>query len=1004
MAEDLSILSIEVDASAEQAGKGIDSLSAALGRLNASSKLTRTINNLTSLSSALSKLQGYNSVASTLTRMGNAMQNLGSIQKLSGLNSAINTLKKLPDALSALSGTDLVALNKASQSLVSIASGLQALESPKGLTSTITALRNIPKVMQGLESADLTKFAAQMERVRTAIAPLAAEMEKVSKGFSALPANIQRAVAANAKLTASNSRLNKSYGVLGTGISSFYTKMLAQLYIVQRVADYLGRALSEYNAFVENVNLFSVSMGEFTEQANRFTQALQDVLGVDASEAMRNMGIIQNLVTSFGVAEDMAYTLSKNLTQLGYDFASFFNISVSDAFTKLQAAISGELEPIRRLGVDISEARLQQELFALGINTTVKNLSQADKAILRYIAIMKQTGNAQTDMARTLNSPANMIRVFQSQLDLLTRSIGSLFIPMLNAVLPPLIAFVKIVREGVEALAAMFGVSIEFADIKNTAVSAGSAVSGIGDAAADAKKRMDYLIGGFDELNVMSQDAASSAAGSGFGSGLGGITLPEYDMFEGLVESRVDEWVEKMRQIMKTMLPIVLAIGGAFLGWKAVDFVTKAMPLIKLGAAAVLDYFLLMSGQLDLLGGAGQKLYQAFAAVGKPLGLTASAVAGIAAAAVVVAVRFAQLYATSEKFRSGLERIVDIVTSIGSGFVGGFMEVVSPLKAQFAELADKIMGLLPPTLVQAITTFFRDTLPEFIRALDLDFGDLALTILGIGLLFVPGGQVPGLILLGFEVISVALRGLGLLSDEQLDTIKNGFKTVFTWIGKFVGGVFNSIFTFYLEVSGGIIDFLTGVFTGNWELAWEGIKQLALAPIRAIAAFFEQVFGVDIIEVFRNGINKVVDILNDFIDWVNEHLHFEFDGLEIAGQEIIPPFDFQLFTLPKIPHLADGGVLTSPRMVLAGEYAGARSNPEIVTPQNLMRSTVEDANSSMAAAIVAAIQALEATMAAKDDDIPINLAVDLDGEKIYTNQQRISRRKGYRISGNPNFGR
>lgn len=937
MGEDLVRLSIEVDANADQAGKGIDSLSAALGRLNANSKLTRVINNLTKLSAALDQLRQVAGVSSGLNQLAATLDRLGSVQKLKGLNSALNTLKRIPDLIA------------------------------------------------GLDTANLDKFAAQMGRIKTAVAPLAAEMDKVSRGFSSLPANIRKAIAANQRLTASNKKLRSSYGVLGTGISSFYTKMVAQLYIVRRVADALGTALADFNAYVENVNLFSVSMGKYIDQAYNFSMALQGILGVDASEAMRNMGIIQNLVTSFGVASDQAYVLSKNITQLGYDFASFFNISTSDAFTKLQAAISGELEPIRRLGVDISEARLQQELFALGIDDSVKNLSQADKAILRYIAIMKQTGNAQTDMARTLNSPANMIRVFNAQIDLLARSIGSLLIPMLNALLPPLIAFIQVVREAISSLAAMLGVTIEFAEPGKQIADVGSAISGIGDAASDAKKQMDYLIGGFDELNVLNQDAGSGASGGASGGVLGGVSLPEYDIFDGLVESNVTEWVERMRDALADIGPLVAGIAAGFAAWK----IGEGIATLFANAPAIATGFSGIRG--------------AVSGIASGLGFSSVAALAIVAVVAVLVARFAELYAKSEAFRNGIRNVLDLWKTAFKGLSDGFREAFGPAIDAVKNLGSEIANAFPPELKDIISGAF-SAVSDAIAQLDLDVGDLLITLAGVVLLFVPGGQIFGAALLGFEAVSVVLRGFGILTDDQMAAIKDTVFNVFKAIGNFIGSVLAAIVTDVTQRFTGIITFLTGVFTGNWEQAWEGLKQLALAPIRGIQLFFEQVFGIDIIDVFKTGINKVIGLLNDFIEWINDHLHFEFDGLTIAGVEIIPAFDFQLFTLPKVPMLADGGVLTDPRLVLAGEYADARSNPEIVTPQKLMRATVEDANASMVSAIVNAIGNLESVIAAQGNGAPVSVTVELDGDEIYANQQIVSHRKGYRVAGNPAFGR
>ena len=579
---DISQISIEVEAEAGSALKNIDALSSTLSRLNANSKLTRTINNMDKLATSLSKFSGLNSSVNTVAKMSLALQKLSSVQKLSGLNSALNTLAKFPDVVKGLDATKLNAFSAAIAPLSASISALGDIQKLSGLNSAVNTLRKIPVVADELSKADFDQFAKDIERVRADISPLAAEMDKVSRGFSALPTNIQKAIAANQRLTTSNKNVANSYNVLGIGITKAQLGFGGMLLALRQVTQYLGASLANYNAYVENTNLFTVSMGRFADAGREATQTMQDVLGVDMSEGMRNMGVLQNLTTSFGVLDSQAYVLSKNLTQLGYDMASFFNIDTASAFEKLQAAISGELEPIRRLGVDISEARLQQELYNLGIDASVQSLSQADKALLRYIAIMDQTGNAQTDMARTLNSPANMIRVFQAQLELLSRSIGSLFIPMLNAVLPPLIAVTQILREAITAFASFLGINVDFSSsagsIESSLGGVSSGVSDIGSSAAAAAKEIAYLIGGFDELNVLPSQSAGSGGGAGGATGggiLGDIELPEYDMFEGLVGSKVDEWVKKIK-----------SLGDAFM-----DFIDPVLPLLESFGAGLLAAF-----------------------------------------------------------------------------------------------------------------------------------------------------------------------------------------------------------------------------------------------------------------------------------------------------------------------------------------------------------------------------------------------------------------------------
>ena len=195
----------------------------------------------------------------------------------------------------------------------------------------------------------------------------------------------------------------------------------------------------------------------------------------------------------------------------------------------------------------------------MGIDASYSSLTQADKALLRYRAIIEQTTNAQGDMARTINQPANSLRVLQAQLQLASRAIGSLFIPALEAILPPAIAVVQVITEIINALAALVGFEMpEFVVPDSSGYGEiASGLDSIGASAEGAAKEMNYLIGGFDELNVMDKNAGSAAGGSSVGNILGGIELPEYDMFKDYVGNQVDEIVDKIRDFVDSVATLL---------------------------------------------------------------------------------------------------------------------------------------------------------------------------------------------------------------------------------------------------------------------------------------------------------------------------------------------------------------------------------------------------------------------------------------------------------------
>lgn len=497
-----------------------------------------------------------------------------------GLGALSNSLKKFSQSVSGLTGLTLAreqvqGLVDALKPLESVQkSGFNSLAS--GLDKLVKIAPQIDTVTESLKKTDLDSFADQCNRVATAITPLATQMEKVAAGFSAFPAKIQRLLKGNTNLAASNTVLGKSYVNLAAKISAAYIGL-------KSITSVIAGWITASNSYIENLNLFNVSMGQYAEEARNYAEQVGEVMGINPGEWMRNQGVFMTITEGFGVASDRAYTMSKNLTQLTYDLASFFNISTSDAFQKLESGISGELEPLRRLGYDLSVARLQQEAYNLGIEKSVTAMTQAEKAELRYYAIMTQVTNAQGDMARTLEAPANQLRILQAQVEQATRALGNLFLPILKAILPYAIALVKAIRMVAEIIAGFFGVSIPEFDMGTDAIGgvasgAGEAADGLGDASKKAKELKNALLG-IDELNVISppEDSSGGAGGAGGIGGGGGLgfELPTYDFIADAVNEQVDKIMAKIqpfldwvRENIDEILAGVLAIGAAFLAWR----------------------------------------------------------------------------------------------------------------------------------------------------------------------------------------------------------------------------------------------------------------------------------------------------------------------------------------------------------------------------------------------------------------------------------------------------
>lgn len=199
-----------------------------------------------------------------------------------------------------------------------------------------------------------------------------------------LPDMVNKVVNGTGKIPAVNTKATSSYTKLNSVLSNSTIRFAAVYMVLKRLANILGSFITKSNAYQENLNLFTAAMGDYTESALKYGETVSDLLGIDVSDWIRNQGVFNTLATGFGVTADRAAIMSKNLTQLGYDISSFFNISVEDSMQKLQSGISGELEPLRRLGYDLSQARLEAVALSLGIDESVSSMTQAEKAELRY--------------------------------------------------------------------------------------------------------------------------------------------------------------------------------------------------------------------------------------------------------------------------------------------------------------------------------------------------------------------------------------------------------------------------------------------------------------------------------------------------------------------------------------------------------------------------------------------------------------------------------------------
>lgn len=572
MADNVEIqgLEFQIVNDSTQAVTGLQNLINTLNRLKTATNggatgLSKTAQGIRELSNSL---KGLNSgdASQKITRLTNALTALSQVGNVKISSSIANQLTAINTALAGLKWTD-------GDKLTSLANGLRPLSElgKANMTTFINQLSKLPKVIEDLEAADIDKFTQQMTALAAAMKPFADEMQKVSNGFSAFPSKIQKLITSTEKYNASARKATSTTGKFTSGLKALNVAAVAITF--RKIGHFIAQAVTESNKYQEDLNLFTVALGQYAAEAQNYAEKVSDVMGIDPAQWLRNQGVFNTLLTGFGDTAERAQLMSQNLTQLGYDISSFFNISIEDAMQKLQSGISGELEPLRRLGYDLSQARLEQTALNLGIKESVANMTQAEKAELRYYAIMTQVTTAQGDMARTLEAPANQLRILQAQLTQAARAIGNIFIPALNAILPYAIAVVQVIREIANALANLAGfklTDVDYSGVNSAAVGAGSLADNLDDAAGAAKKLKQYTAG-FDELNVFAPNTGSGSGASAGGAGGFDFDLPTYDFLGDAVQTRIGE-IKKM--IEDTLAEITTIVSGFMLAVGAILVVT----------------------------------------------------------------------------------------------------------------------------------------------------------------------------------------------------------------------------------------------------------------------------------------------------------------------------------------------------------------------------------------------------------------------------------------------
>ena len=909
-----------------------DSAVASLGRLEKA---------LSSLKTATSGgASGVRTAANQIAALNKALSGSGAVgQKLKSIAAGLKAISdvgtvKIPKSL----GTNMQSLGTALSGisdgdidkLYNVADALRPLSELEGahMRSYINQLSAFPDVVRELRAADIDEFSNQMTRLANALRPFATEMQHVADGFSAMPSRIQRLITTTEKY---NNTVNKGSAQTSRfGISLKNIKTAAVMAGIRQLYGSISKMIVASNSYQEDLNLFTVAMGQYAEEAQEYAESVSKVAGIDPGKWMRNQGVFNTLLSGFGSVADRSYLMSKNLTQLGYDISSFFNISVEESMQKLQSGISGELEPLRRLGYDLSQAKLEQTALTLGIEKSVSAMTQAEKAELRYYAIMTQVTEAQGDMARTLESPANQLRVFKAQLEMTARSIGNIFIPILMKLLPIAIAIVNAIRKLADAIAKLFGFELSDIDtsgVKNLASGAEDTAAGLDDATSAAKELKKSVMG-FDELNILNGNTSSGSGSAGVSGGSGfDFELPEYNFIDGELSRQVDEVTQKL----KNALPWILAIGAGLAAWKLGPKLGLDLQKTIGLAVGIFGALTLVQNILDsIVNGVTEEnmtgmifgMTLAVTGLYVALGPVAGGITAIVSGLAVLAVAFTDAEKNGWNFQNQMLAIAGILAA-GVG-IGSWIPLLIGM------IASLLLSITTATgHGQELIEGVKETLKGFIDFFAGIFtGDIERATNGIAGIFNGLGKAIGAVIDGIrDWFNGLLDWIDQKTNGKLKPLITGIKAivtaVFDNIKQTVGNVINEIKTIF----SGLIKFISGVFSMDFDKAWEGIKDI-----------FKGVWNT-IIDLLNGAINIIIRGLNWLIKQMNK-ISFDVPSWvpAIGGKSI--GVNISYISENVLPHLAKGAVIPANDEFLAVLGDQTHGN-NIEAPEGLIRKIVRE---------------------------------------------------------------
>lgn len=584
MSVTIDSLQLEIQSNSTNATSGIDGLAKALKNLKKNSDISDAVTNLNNLRKSLHAFVNMPSNASKIESLANAMKSLKKVGKID-LGNSLDSIKRSMEALKA------VDVDGVAPQIERIAGALKPLNNVKGggFNSTVNGLKKLDDVVDSLDSGSIDRFVAKIKELDEKLTPVSKKLVAIGNAFKGV---------------------NTSSVAAGKGVGTFSTKISASLMnlsnfanvvrdvrdVLQPVINLISTAITKAIEWEGIAARFGRGFGDQAGEVYSKVQQLNEGMGLNSQQFMQYSSVYATMLQGYGVAAEDAQKMAIGYTELTYDIWAGYNDiykSFDDAAVAVRAAIAGETEPVQKAGFDVRDTALEQAAALKELEYSTQNTTNTQKTYLRYQAMVNQAMNQDLVgvYADELDTAEGMMRTFNQQVETLSQTFGSVFLPILVKVMPWLTAFVELLGEAIRAVASVFGVEIQkfepekFEGLGGIAGDADNATGSIKDTTKALKDLKNATLG-IDELNVISPQSSSGSGGSGSGSGSGG-SWDRFDVdsiWDESIYNKINEQVDNIKEKIKGMIPTIAGVAAAIGGWSLLKFLDNLDDVgVKLG-------------------------------------------------------------------------------------------------------------------------------------------------------------------------------------------------------------------------------------------------------------------------------------------------------------------------------------------------------------------------------------------------------------------------------------